>query len=129
MKSKRSAVLQLALILLLTCHSALAHHGGAAYDQKTTLALNATITEFKFINPHAQIFFDAADAQGHVTHWVCEAVDPASMERRGWRRDILKPGDHVTIYGHAAKNGAPIMVLVKLVLANGQELGARVGEG
>jgi hypothetical protein len=119
-------VLLFAVILLVGGPAALAHHGSAAYDKATTVKLESTITEFKFINPHAQIFFDVADASGHVTHWACEVDDPAAMERNGWKRDSLKPGDHVTIFGHAAKNGAPVMVLVKVVFANGQELLARV---
>lgn len=126
MSTVRFAVLLLCTASLMTCSSAFAHHGSAAYDKSTTVKLEATITEFKFINPHAQIFFDSVNAQGNVVHWACEVDDPASMERNGWKRDSLKPGDHVTIFGHAAKNGAPVMVLVKVLLANGQELDARV---
>ena len=126
MPTTRLAVLFFLAAMVFPSTAALAHHGGAAYDQKTTLKLAATITDFKFVNPHAQVFFDATDAQGQVIHWSAEAVDPSSLERHGWRRDILKPGDHVTVFGHAAKNGSPIMALVKLVLANGQELDVRV---
>jgi hypothetical protein len=112
----------LPILIASTIGFSLAHHGGAAYDQKTTIKLQATITGFQFINPHAQIFFDSADSKGNVIHWNCEGHDPANMERQGWKRSTLKPGDHITIFGHPAKNGVPVMLLVKVVLADGKEL-------
>src|ERR1700733_5529692 len=120
---RASVVAALLLIALLAfCSPSLAHHGGAAYDQKNTLALPATITGFRFINPHAQIYFDTTDAQGNVDHWNCEGHDPANMERQGWTHETLKPGVHGTISGQAAKNGVKVMLLVKVVLADGKEL-------
>jgi hypothetical protein len=44
------------------------------------------------------------------------------MRRGGWTKSSVKPGDEVTIVGHPAKDGAPTMRFVKLVLPNGQEL-------
>ena len=126
MPTTRLAVLLLFVSTFIPYSAAFAHHGGAAYEPQPK-KFEATVTEFRFINPHALIFFDSTDADGKVIHWACEAVDPASMERHGWSKTSLRPGDHVTIYGRAAKSGAPIMALVKLVLANGQELEARVG--
>jgi len=51
------------------------------------------------------------------------------MSRVGWRKDIVKPGDQITVYGNRARNGATFMRMVKVVLANGQELSnSRVSE-
>ena len=101
---------------------AFAHHGNAAYDQTKPVTLNGTVTEFDFVNPHVQIFFDVADDKGETTHWSVESADPAMLQRQGWSHETVKKGDHVTIVGHPAKTGVKIMVLEKLVLANGQEL-------
>jgi hypothetical protein len=108
--------------LTIVCIPAFAHHGGAAYDPKVTLTLNATITEFKFINPHTLIYFDAPDDKGTIDHWSLETIDPGMLTRQGWTRNTLKPGDHVTIVGHPSKNGAKVMNLTKLVLADGTEM-------
>jgi hypothetical protein len=63
------------------------------------------------------------DDQGNVTHWSCESPDdPAMLSRQGWTRNILAPGDHVTIIGRPAKSGAKVMSLQKVVLADGREL-------
>jgi hypothetical protein len=101
------------------------HHGGASWDAKTTITLKGVVTEFRFINPHAQIYFDVTDDSGNAVHWTCEAADPAMLVRQGWSHKMLKPGDHVTFIGHPAKAGAKLMALEKLILADGQEMDAK----
>ena len=44
------------------------------------------------------------------------------MANTGWDKDTLKPGDQITLIGTAAKNGAAIGIIQKVVLSNGQEL-------
>jgi len=46
------------------------------------------------------------------------------MIERGWTRRSLKEGDEVTVYIFAAKNGAKVGNLQKIVLADGKELTA-----
>jgi len=102
-----------------------AHHGGAAWDNKTTVNIKGKVTEFRFVNPHVQIYLDAADDKGKVVHWKCESADPAMLIRQGWTRDIIKVGDQVTLIGHPAKSGVKIMVLEKFIAANGKEIAAK----
>jgi hypothetical protein len=124
--NRRAAISLCALACVLSVGGSLfAHHGGAAWDMKTTLNVQGTVTEFRFVNPHVQIFLDATDDKGKVVHWSCESADPAMLVRQGWTRDILKPGDHVTLVGHPAKTGVKIMVLEKLILANGKVISAK----
>src|ERR1700735_5125676 len=101
-----------------------AHHGGAEWDSKSTTTVQGTITDFRFINPHVQIFFDSKDDKGNIVHWSCEAADPAMLVRDGWTRLTLKPGDQVTFVGHPAKSGAKMIELQKLTLSDGHELSA-----
>jgi hypothetical protein len=110
--------------LLCVCAPAFAHHGGAAYDSKT-VTLKATVTDFKYVNPHAQIYFDVTDDQGNVVHWNCETIDPGMLSRQGWTRNTIKPGDQVTIIGRPAKGGTKVMVLQKLVMPDGKEFVAK----
>ncbi len=104
---------------------AFAHHGGAEWDTKAMTTLQGTITEFRFVNPHVQIYFDSKDNNGKVVHWSCEAPDPAMLVRQGWTRETLKAGDQVTFVGHPAKSGAKMITLQKVTLPGGQELEAR----
>ena len=116
--------LTISVALLFWAGAAFAHHGNSEWDAKTTTSVQGTVTEFRFINPHVQIFFDTKDDKGNAVHWSCEAADPAMLVRDGWTRLTLKPGDQVTFVGHPAKSGAKMIELQKLTLSDGHELSA-----
>jgi hypothetical protein len=111
-----------ALGLLVFAAGAFAHHGTSLYDMTKPVVVKGTITQFEWGNPHNQIFFDATDEKGNVLHWVASTEPPAVMSEKGWTRKSLKPGDQVTAYVFAAKNGAPVGNLQKIVLSDGKEL-------
>ena len=100
----------------------LAHHGGNLYDTSKATELKGTITKFEWGTPHNQIYFDVKLASGEVQHWVV-ATEPAGvMLERGWTRRSLAAGDAVTAYVFAARNGATVGNLDRLVKADGTEL-------
>src|ERR1700726_871126 len=119
------SIVAVTLGLLLVSIPALAHHGTNLYDMMKTTTLKGTITKFEWGNPHNQIYFDVTDGKGVVEHWNVETEPPAVMSERGWTRKALNPGDRVTVYMNAAKNGATVGILQKVVLDNGKELTAR----
>jgi hypothetical protein len=111
------------MILVMLSVPVSAHHGTAAYDQKQNISLKATITDFQFVNPHVQYFFDTKDDNGNVIHWNCEGTNPAMLARAGWTKDTLKPGDQVTMVVHPNKDpNIHVVLFVKVILANGQEV-------
>ena len=124
MKIKQTTVLAAAVVLLTVVGPMFAHHGtNSEYDAKHPITLMGTVTEFEFVNPHVQIYFDAKDDKGNVVHWGCEAPSPGRLVRMGWTRNDLKPGDQITITLDPAKSGARIGALRKLVTSEGQEKG------
>ena len=129
MTSKSSVVVAVALALLAFSGALFAHHGTNLYDMTKPVVVKGTITQFEWGNPHNQIFFDVTDDKGSVAHWVASTEPPAVMSERGWTRKSLKPGDQVTAYVFAAKNGAPVGNLQKIVLADGKELTAMAPPG
>ncbi|HEU4695028.1 MAG TPA: DUF6152 family protein [Vicinamibacterales bacterium] len=103
----------------------LAHHGTAnVYDNSKPVVLKGTITKFEWTNPHNQIYFDVTDEKGTVSHWIAATEPPQVMLERGWTRRSLKEGDEVTVYVFAAKNGAKVGNVQRIVLADGKELTA-----
>jgi len=101
----------------------LAHHGETNYDTEKLVTIKATVTNFQFINPHVQLFLDVKNDKGEVEKWTCEARSPAMLVRNGdWDKNTLKPGDVITAIGFRSKNGANILRLKKIVLADGKEL-------
>jgi hypothetical protein len=103
------------------------HHGAASYDPKLTTQ-KGTVTDFKFINPHSEIYFDVTDAAGNGQKWIAEAVSVASMSRDGWTKNTLKPGDRVTISVFPSNVGSSRGLLAKIVL-NGKVIIDDVGRG
>ena len=116
-------VLMMASAALMAALPVLAHHGEANYDTEKLVTVKATVTSFQFINPHVQIALDATTDKGDVEKWTCEARSPAMLVRNGgWDKNTIKPGDVITVIGFQSKNGAKILRLKKIVLANGTEL-------
>jgi Family of unknown function (DUF6152) len=105
-------------------------HGTAAYDYSKTFDVKATITDFRWANPHCQIEFDVKEDNGTTEHWIIEAFNPAMLRREGWNlgRETFKPGDEVTISFYPAKNGQKVGILDKAVLASGQVVHQRVAQ-
>jgi hypothetical protein len=122
MRAERRTVLTLLAGLLATSIPLFAHHGGVDYDATKHVVLKGTITGFEWTNPHSQVHLDVADDKGNVVHWSFETQPPSILVHAGWTRNSLKPGDQVTLTATPTKNGAPVGLLSKVVLANGQEL-------
>jgi len=107
--------------LLAGSDSMNAHHGAAAYAAPIT-TLTATVTAFDWRNPHALIHFDVTDQTGAVASWTAETAGLVILVRAGWHRDVLKPGDRVTVAGRPAINGIHAMLLQRLTFADGRTL-------
>jgi hypothetical protein len=100
-----------------------AHHGETNYDTDKLVTVKAAVTNFEFINPHVQISMEVKNDKGEIEKWICEARSPAMLVRNGgWDKTTLKAGDVITATGFRAKNGANILRLKKIVLADGTEL-------
>jgi len=128
---KRTLCILSAIVVAFSASGALfAHHGGNLYDTTKAVVLKpATITKFEWGTPHNQIFFDFKTDKGDVQHWVASTEPAPVMLERGWTRRSLKEGDVVTVYIFAAKNGATVGNLQKIVLADGKELTAAGSAG
>jgi hypothetical protein len=99
-----------------------AHHGTAAYETTKLTTVKGTATEFKFINPHVEITVEVKDDKGKIEKWLGEANSPNVLSRHGWSKEIIKPGDQITVIGYRAKNGSYTLRLQKVVLSDGREL-------
>ena len=124
MQSKIILHLVVAVSAMLAGAHALAHHGAAAYtDQIVTL--QASVSEFRFINPHVQVYFDVKNQQGEVEHWQGELTAPNTLARAGWSKTTMNPGDEFSISGRAGKNGGRSLWITAIVTASGESLPTR----
>ena len=125
MKTTKTRNLLVALLALSVSLSILglpvfAHHSNAPFDMEHPMTLKGVVTGFNWANPHAYIAIDVKSADGKVANWSVQTAAPNFLHRNGWTRDMLKPGDQITILGFPAKDGTKNLRLDTLTLANGQ---------
>src|SRR5262245_60874470 len=123
MEDRIGALLFASLVLsILIALPASAHHGNAAYDNKT-VTVKGVVTEWRWTNPHSFLKFDAKDEKGNVVHWLGEWNNPSTLINFGITAKSFKAGEEVTVTMNGmAKSGASLGRVVKVVLADGQEL-------
>jgi hypothetical protein len=102
--------------------NAVAHHARSGYDLSKTVTLKGTITRVEWSNPHALLFFDVTEANGHVQNWHAITGGPSRMSRFGWTGDTLKAGDVITITGNPTKEGSAEIWLDRITLPGGREV-------
>jgi hypothetical protein len=95
------------ILLIVGVQPASGHHSFAAeFDASKPVTLSGTFTKIEWANPHIWVYLDVKDGKGNLEHWQCEGGPPNTLTRNGWTKDVLKPGDQVTIDGVLAKDGS-----------------------
>jgi hypothetical protein len=104
-----------------------AHHGTlVSYDRDKAWTAKAVVTEFRYMNPHAQIYFDVKD-KDHAGHWSGELLpNPAQLIASGWTRkrsnEVLKAGTPITITVAPARAGGMVVLVLRIQDEKGEEL-------
>jgi hypothetical protein len=96
----------------------LAHHAFAAeFDSNRPVNLRGKVTRVEWINPHAWIHIDHAEA-GKMTPWMVEGGTPNTLLRRGINKDSLKVGTEIVVRGYQSKDA----LCVPKCRANGRDV-------
>ena len=113
-----------AISLLLSPQFLPAHHNHqvmANYDY--LLGVTGVVSQHEFINPHAIIHVVATDKDGNKEEWVGYGGTPGMEERLGYSSHMFKIGEEkITMYGFPNKDGRKMMIYVKLVRSNGEDI-------
>ena len=134
-KKRTSAFLAMSVGLLMLSVPVLAHHGtGISYDSDHPVTLKGTMVDFRYANPHPQLFFDVTDAAGKVTRWAGEvAPTPFTLQQNGWNKsrsmEALKAGTKITITLGPSRVGTPVGVVIKILDEKGEEILRGGGRG
>ncbi|HET9268502.1 MAG TPA: DUF6152 family protein [Vicinamibacterales bacterium] len=108
--------------------SVAAHHSPVMFDRTVSKTLVGTVVRFTWTNPHSAIQLDVPNESGGMDRWGVELGSPQSMARAGWRSNIIKPGDTVTVVVNPLKSGEFGGIFVSLTLPDGRKLGGRAVE-
>ncbi len=123
---KRTCMTWLAATLLVTsAMPSLSHHSFAVFfDEARTLSISGVVQEFQFRNPHGLIRLTVRGEDGREQSWKAETNSPSILERRGWKRDSLKPGDVITVEGWPARDGSNYLRMRSVQRADGTPVGS-----
>lgn len=111
-----------ALAIAMVAMPAFAHHGTAAFDTSKMVTVKGAVTEFVFLNPHVQVYFEVKNAKGETEKWQGELTAPNKLARAGWTKKTLQPGDVIEVSGFRTANGGNTLWIRKLVDAKGESL-------
>ncbi len=95
--------LLVAAITFALASPAWAHHSQSEFDFKSIVEIEGNVTNLDWRSPHARLYVDVVDAQGKTVNWDFELPSPMTLMRRGWKRNSLKPGDHVKVKAARAR--------------------------
>ena len=91
--------------LVAAAAAAAPHHGFAVFDTSTQKTITGAVHVFQWTNPHTWVWIDVPNGKGGVDTYGFEGMSPNYLERRGWTRKTLKPGDTITVTYFPLKNG------------------------
>lgn len=127
--------LQLLACAALLSAPVLAHHSTSAFDNTKVIRIEGTVTQVRWINPHASFKVDGKPSEGPTGVWTVEMTAPNSLMLSGWKRNSVQQGDKVVVFVNPLKNAVTLNdgsqggLYVGVVLADGSTLGQVDGKG
>lgn len=112
---------------LMLAAPAFAHHSFAMFDYNKEVTITGELKDLQWTNPHIHIIVNVAGASG-AAEWDVEGGTPANLRKTGWSRDVVKPGEKISIVIHPMKNGSNGGMLVRAAKGDGTVIGANGGQ-
>ena len=126
MSSTRVVATTSAIMLALAASVAplRAHHSTAMYDMSQRKSIQGAIKTIEWTNPHVWLWVMViTDNPVHTTITGFEADAPIVLTRwSGWGKDLLKPGDRVSVEYSPFRDGRSGGKVLRVVLADGRIL-------
>jgi hypothetical protein len=99
-----------------------AHHSSDPhFDHDNPITVEGIVTELRFVNPHAYVYFDVTADDGSVQDWRCELSAATTLRRRGWTNETFQSGQHIQITGSPARREDHVCYMSNFRLDGGPE--------
>jgi hypothetical protein len=92
------------MIVALLVASLGAHHSHGNYNMTEYTTLKGVVKEVHWINPHTWIYLEVKDDKGEPNMWALEGASVIQVERRGWKKDMLKIGSTIGVRCHQLRD-------------------------
>jgi len=101
-----------------------AHHSAVQFDFTKSVAIKGVVLKFQAINPHMRIVLRVNDAKG-AREIEFEGHSTNNMYRAGYRDNMIKVGDTITVYIAPLKDGSDGGYVTAATTASGARFGMR----
>jgi hypothetical protein len=101
-----------------------AHHSAIQFDFTNTKTMSGVVKKFRAINPHMQLVLHVKDEKGE-RDITFEGHSTNNMYRAGYRDNMIKVGDTITVYIAPLRDGSDGGYVTAAVTASGVRFGAR----
>lgn len=91
--------------------TASAHHGWTGYAEELA-SLSGSIAEASYSNPHASMTLKTSDKV-----WKIVLAPPSRMQTRGLTKEMLNPGEQVSVEGYPNKTDSNELRAERIVIA------------
>jgi hypothetical protein len=109
--------------LLTIAVPVLAHHSFAAeYDNSKPVNIKGKAIKMDWVNPHSHLIFEVTTPDGKTETWTAETPPPNGLFRAGWRQNMIKGGEELTVNGYLAKDGTRLMWAQSVDFADGRRI-------
>ena len=94
----------------------------AASTSPLYTTFTGTVTKVEWTNPHVHFFLDVKDPSGTAAQWEFTMGAVNGLFRRGWTKELLKPGDTITVDGYLARDGSHLANARVVTLRDGRKM-------
>jgi hypothetical protein len=109
-----------AVALVLASAPVSAHHSAAQFDFGQTVRIDGVVKEMRVANPHIALFLEIKDDKGtRVIEY--EGHSRNNVYRRGWRPEMVHPGDNISIDIAPMRTGEDGGYVKTFILKDGTE--------
>jgi len=119
--SRLSQALPAITLLLATSSIALAHHSAALYDFTKSVPMTGIVKLMIVENPHTKLILTVTDDKGASRDITYEGHSRNNVYRRGWRPNMVKEGDRITINFAPLKAGGDGGYIQSFTLQDGRK--------
>ena len=114
-----------AVALVTLCGATLAaHHSAVQFDFTKSTSITGVVMKFRAINPHMQLILHVKDGKGE-RDIVFEGHSTNNMYRAGYRDNMIKVGDTITVFVAPLRDGSEGGYVTAAVTASGVRFGAQ----
>jgi hypothetical protein len=119
-------VLVVGMMLATIAHG---HHSFTAeFVADKTATKKGRITQVWFRNPHVRYLMVVETEDGEEETWDARGTSVAWLARNGWKKDTIKVGDTVEIYGYLGRDGKKLLSIITVTLEDGTVLADKLPE-